>query len=347
MNLLNQILNRRSFKKPLKFEEFIINLYDKEYFDDLFALFEQVFPGYMTEKLWNWKNIKNPFGNYLTIIMKHNEKLIASYSVSPKEFIINGKKVNCVQSMDTMTDKNYRGLGISTYLANLTYEYAKLKGNAFVYGFPNSVSKYLFEVKLKWHKTIISSYFIKKLNQTQVSSKKGNKFKIEKVKEFDRRIHKFWKDYDKEGKIIINKSREYLNWRFTEHPLVNYEIYYVENVNDELVAYFVLKIYKDRENNELGHIVDFIIKSNNSKSKRYIFKAIYQFATNRFLGKCITLSLWIPDSLLQEYAKNQLGYQVVEKEPYFGFKILKENEKLKILNSINNWYITMSNEDIF
>lgn len=346
MDLLNKILEK-DFQKSKKIEKYDITLFNRKYTQNLLKLYEKVFPDYMTEKLWEWKNIKNPFGNYLTITMKHKDKLIASYSVSPKEFLINGEKINCVQSMDTMTDKNYRGLGISTYLANLTYEYAKLKGYAFVYGFPNDISKYLFEVKLKWNKVIKTSYLIKELNQKQVPSKKRSNFKIEKLKEFDNRINKFWNSYDKDGKIIINKNREYLNWRFKEHPLINYEIFYVENAKNELVSYFVLKRYKDKDDNELGHIVDFIIKSNNGKSKIDIFKAIDEFATNKFLGKCKSLSLWIPDTLLQQYAKNKLGYNVVKEEPYFGFKILKDNKQLKILNSMKNWYITMSNEDIF
>lgn len=139
MNLLNQILNRTKFKIPLKFKDFEINIYNEKDFKDLLVLYDRVFPSYLIEDLWNWKNFKNHFRNYITIIMKHKDDLIAAYSVVPKQFIVNGKKINCVKSMDTMTDKNYRGLGISTYLANLTYGYAKLKGNAYVYGFPNEI----------------------------------------------------------------------------------------------------------------------------------------------------------------------------------------------------------------
>jgi len=203
MSLLNKKLNRGEFKKPLEFKEFEIKIYTKKDFNHLMALYERVFPGYMSEKLWNWKNINYPFGNYITIIIKHKKKVIASYSCAPQVFLINEKKYNCIQSMDLMTDKDYRGLGLSTYLGNLTYEYAKLKGKDFVYGFPSNNSKHLIKAKLKWDKVIKSTYFIKELNQKQDSLKEVNNFKIEKVEKVDRRIHELWKSYNKKGIIII------------------------------------------------------------------------------------------------------------------------------------------------
>ena len=150
MELLTEILKDTNFQKPQKLTKFAINIYTKDDHDSLMELYDNVFPGYMNENLWNWKNYKNPFGKFLTMLMKDGSKIIGSYSVAPKFFFLNGIKHKCVQSMDTMTDENYRGLGISTYLANLTYEYAKRKGYNFVYGFPNEASRYLFAVKLEW-----------------------------------------------------------------------------------------------------------------------------------------------------------------------------------------------------
>jgi len=348
MSLLNKILNRGEFKKPLKFKEFEIKIYTKKDFNHLLALYERVFPGYMSKSLWNWKNINNPFGNHITIIIKHKKKVIASHSCAPQVFLINEKKYNCIQSMDVMTDKDYRGLGLSTYLGNITYEYAKAKGKAFVYGFPSDISKYLCGVKLKWDKVIKTSYFIKELNQKQNSLKHYNTFKIEKVEKVDGRINELWKSYNKKGIIIINKTRKYLNWRFKEHPIINYEIFYVKNKNNKIIAYFVLKRYKDKQDNKIGHIVDFLIKADNNISKLKIFKLIDVFATNKFYRKCKFLSFWIHDSLLHKYAKKQLGYKIIKKEPYFGYRIFNNNKQnLKLLNSMKNWYITMSNNDVF
>ena len=33
--------------------------------------------------------------------------------------------------------------------------------------------------------------------------------------------------------------------------------------------------------------------------------------------------------------------------PYFGYKILRKDIQLDILKSLKNWYITMSNNNIF
>ena len=110
MELLNKILKKPEFKKKDKFCNFSLKTYEDSDFESLLSLYNKVFPNFMTEELWDWKNKKNPFGNFYTILMEHNDKIIAAYIVSPKEFFLYGKKYPCVQSMDTMTEKNYCGI---------------------------------------------------------------------------------------------------------------------------------------------------------------------------------------------------------------------------------------------
>ena len=55
----------------------------------------------------------------------------------------------------------------------------------------------------------------------------------------------------------------------------------------------------------------------------------------------------MPDILLQKFITQDLGYKSINNVPYFGYKKFKNVKNLKILDYKENWYITMSNEDVF
>lgn len=348
MELLNKILKKKEFRKYDKIKEYNIKIYEKSDFEDMMELYENVFPGYMSNKLWLWKNIKNPFGKFYTIIMKDNDKIIAAYSVAPKEFNIYGIYYKCVQSLDTMTLENYRGFGISTYLGKLTYEYARIKGSKFVYGFPNINSSYLFSVKLEWNYCDKSSLFIKNLSKNIEITKESKSFSIRKIKKFNDKINNFWEIYKNNYPIIIKKDDQYLNWRFKNHPFVDYKKFViVDNDSNDIISYFVLKEYRDNKGNVFGHIVDFLIGPQELSLKKEIFTVIENFSLKKFKDNCSKISFWLPDEALKEFVLKKLGYSLTQSIPFFGYKIFHKEKQLYPLTSLKNWYITMSNNDIF
>ena len=347
MHLLEEILSEDKFRPYDKIKDYQISLYTEDDYESLMDLFDHTFPGYMSDELWIWKNNKNPFGKLITVLLKDNDNVIASYSVSPKEFLIHGDPISCVQSLDTMTLSAYRGKGISTYLGNLNYEYARRSKYAYVYGFPNNVSQYLFEVKLEWNIVIKSEPLLKPISNKTLKTQKKD-YNIKKIENFSNDYNEFWAKIQKKYHLIINKTKKYLNWRFSEHPEINYEKYLIiDPETDEIKAYFVLKKYADQEGNQLGHIVDFLIGTDVFERKVDIFKFIEAESTE-ILGKtCDSLSFWMPDTQLKRFCLENLDYKIKPALPYFGYKILRKDIQLEILKSLKNWYITMSNNDIF
>jgi len=348
MEIINQLLERKQFKKYDKIKNFDIGIYHNSDFNALLRLYNSVFPGYMSIDLWKWKNTSNPFGDFYTILMKEKESIIAAYSVAPKIFYIFGKKYPCVQSMDTMTEKEYRGRGISTYLANLTYEYAKILGANFVYGFPNKVSKYLFEVKLNWNNFGEISLFYKNITPNSRNLDLKNKYNIKEVNSFDEEINEFWEKYKNDYSIIIKKDKDYLNWRYVNHPLVQYRIFLIyDETSDEIISYFILKKFQGKDRENIGHIVDYVIGPQDKKIKLQIFEQIENFSFIEFKEYCSKISLWIFDDDLIRLAQENLGYKKTQMETNFGFKIFRNKQQLNILNSLKNWKLTMSNNDVF
>jgi len=84
MDLLETILDKKEFKIPEKFKKYTIKKYEDSDYDGLMTLYNQVFPNYMSKKLWEWKNINNPFGNFFIII---RFRLIQNLPPSPFKLI--------------------------------------------------------------------------------------------------------------------------------------------------------------------------------------------------------------------------------------------------------------------
>ena len=74
---------------------------------------------------------------------------------------------------------------------------------------------------------------------------------------------------------------------------------------------------------------------------------IENFSVEKFKKECKIISFWLPDILLQKFIPENFGYKSVKNVPYFGYKKFRNVKNLKILDYSENWYITMSNDDVF
>jgi len=348
MEILNKILERKKFKKYEKIKNYSIIVYQDSDFEELMRLYENVFPGYISSNLWLWKNIKNPFGNFYTILMRDKNKIIGAYSNAPKDFYIYGTKYSCIQSIDIMTHRQYRGLGILTYLSKLSNEYAKHKGSYFGYGFPNNLSSSLIFNAVGWKSHDMNNLLIKDLPINIKPIKNSKDFSIIKIDKFDERINEFWEKYKKNFPIIIKKDMKYLNWRFVENPFIKYKKYLLIDENTKkIISFFILKKFRDKKGNTFGHIVDLLIGPIDKSIKKKVFKLIESYSLMEFKEDCLKISFWMPDYDLRELALKKMNYKLIPIERKLAYYIYKNIKELNILNSLKEWYITMSNSDVF
>ena len=84
--------------------------------------------------------IDNPFGRAISFNAFDGEKMVAHYVCVAKKMLIDGRVVNGIHSMATVTHPNYRGRGLFKTLAKLTYDYARDNGYEFVIGVANANS---------------------------------------------------------------------------------------------------------------------------------------------------------------------------------------------------------------
>lgn len=349
MKLLEEILEKKEFKKFDALKDFSINTYNDKEEDNLKNLYRIVFPLYNPNHLIEWQNKTNPFGNAdkYTLLLKDKEKIISQYAVVPKVFYINGKEFRCIMSLGTMTHPDYRGRGVFPYLAKISYEYARRKGFSFVYGFPNRYSFMGFKNKLNWTILYKAKFYSKPL-RPKIEMKINDKFTIQEVDRFDNSIDQFYIKIRKSFPILIKKDRKYLNWRFVKRPNFRYRRFLVyKNNSGNICSYFILKRYIDENKTCYGHIIDFLIDPINNKAEKEIFHAIENHSVNEFNKDCDIISFWFPNDNLRSFLLDKLNYEIVEMNNYFGFKIFEKNKDLKLLKEQKNWYNTMGENDLF
>lgn len=84
--------------------------------------------------------LENPSGRAISFNAFDGDKMVAHYVCIIKQLLIEGRVVNGILSMATVTHPNYRGRGLFKTLAKLTYDYARENGYEFVIGVANSNS---------------------------------------------------------------------------------------------------------------------------------------------------------------------------------------------------------------
>lgn len=88
-------------------------------------------------------------------------------------------------------------------------------------------------------------------------------FKFEEIKNFDGRFDKFWQKVKNRYPISIERSSNYLNWRYAKNPFVKYKQFAVTDKSG-VASFVILRIEEAKKENmepagmKVGRIVDFI-----------------------------------------------------------------------------------------
>lgn len=84
--------------------------------------------------------IDNPYGHAISFNAFDGDKMVAHYVCIIKKMLIEGRIVDGIHSMATVTHPKYRGRGLFKTLAKMTYDYARDNGYEFVIGVANANS---------------------------------------------------------------------------------------------------------------------------------------------------------------------------------------------------------------
>ncbi len=104
---------------------------------------------------------------------------------------------------------------------------------------------------------------LKNLNRLKPkkSLKKQSDYKLVKVELFDDRINEFWDKVKENYKFILERKKDFLNWRFSSHMSIEYQKILAVNDAGEILGYVVLR--KDTlDNYDEGFVFDILALPN-------------------------------------------------------------------------------------
>ncbi len=258
----------------------------------IIVLLKKCFPKWskMPVKYWMWKYLESPLGVYVYVALD-GAKIVGVICDIPLRLKLGDQIVHSIYSDDTATDPDYRGRGIYAKLYNLSRSSKSNLGTYFNYWktenpiISKSGSKQgdtLFPFKLcqmikiknteKYLKNSGRDTPLNKLgltllkssntltNLTTTNSKKDQDYTVTDIPEFNEKIDIFWNKIKNDYNFILEKKRDYLNWRYhTQKPKEYHTIQATKG--EEVLGYCVLRYRSDEETSE-GSIMDLLALTN-------------------------------------------------------------------------------------
>ena len=180
-------------------------------------------------------------------------------------------------------------------------------------------------------------------------------FNFKAVKKYDKRIHDFWTQAKSRYPITIERDKQYLNWRYFNHPLINYQIFAAEQ-DEEIKSLLVLRL-EDSAGFRAARIIDLVAL--NGFDKFTILKTIeycnfvkadfidYYFSEHFHLGSLKTLGFY--SCRRRPYAHLPKVFNPLKrtgsKRINFVFKMAKHSPEAILAANLNNWYMTKGGGD--
>jgi len=224
-------------------EEGIVNL-----FNEVFSEINTEFV-HRTMDEWYWQFRDSPLGNQTTVALDLEGRIIGQYTSIPFRTWLRGKEEVTSQIVDTCIASKYqRSLKREGVFLSVSIQYF----DTFAYGHP-TVLCYGYPVPnaqrigvrflgyipvLEPVKALVNNLDEKKV---QALEDQGKGVEIKKVDHFGEDVDVFWEKMKQKVQYTIFRNSEFLNWRYINHPKVNYRCYQARR-NGEITGVIAYRV---------------------------------------------------------------------------------------------------------
>jgi GNAT superfamily N-acetyltransferase len=151
-----------------------------------------------------------------------------------------------------------------------------------------------------------------------------SRIKIEDVRMFDDRINRFWKNVKDDYNFIVEKNREYLNWRYCDPRSSNKGRYFVKQaVGDGKVLGFIVLEVRETDSYLEGYIMDLLALPGRMDVIRKLIEEANQF--------------------FRKLDINTVHYRVVHNHPYQA--IFSEQGFIEVPSKLHLTYRMLFNKE--
>jgi hypothetical protein len=151
-------------------------------------------------------------------------------------------------------------------------------------------------------------------------------FSIKKVSSFDDRIDVFWEEVKGSYDFIVEKSREYLNWRYCDIRGGDYKVYLAEELSS-ILGYIVLRINKIDPLHQVGYIMEVLALRDREDVAMELFgKAMKYFQSNNVNAVYFSVISGHP----YERIARKHGFLDSRRKPHLAYRDYNKLEEINV-----------------
>jgi len=223
----------------------------------------------LDSRFWRWEFMEGANGKGLIYIVEDGNKIVGHFADLPREFSLRGKVVHGTVSVDLMVHSDYRRRGIFEAMGKYAIQRVKNENGLFMMSYPirretihgfrkigweevaelpvlvypikfgGVVNRYLHFSPVSFLLGGVARFFYCLLYGTK--NRKGIEgIEIEEVGLFDDQFDHFWQKALSFYSIIGVRDRNYLTWRYLQHPTRTYTTFRAKK-SGEMKGYIVLR----------------------------------------------------------------------------------------------------------
>ncbi len=189
------------------------------------ALHNRAFGSRWSLDHWRWRFLDNPLG--ITDLMgafRDDGTCVASYGGVTFACGIDGEEGRAMNHADVCTDPELReGLGGSRRLIDITCQFFERSGRLvdLVWGFPEPG---LLRTANRFAGVQIIRDVVWLVRDRADAIEAPSAIEVRPLARLDARVDALWAACAEKQRTALRRDAEYLNWRFVDHPTVDYEV---------------------------------------------------------------------------------------------------------------------------
>ena len=324
---------------------------------------------------WWWENHQNPFGSSTAVVAVSEDKLISHMSALPRRVMVNAHAHPSSHLVEAMTDRAFRRSMVLTRLGHRLERLLEEQQIYLFYGFPNRNSRLIFQRGFKWTDVGSPRVWLYPLKPGRIlasrpgalawvlalpASPAGKLYRaafrfrpsdrVGQAEEFDRRFQVLLDEIHRRHPIVLERSVDYLNWRYCKAVARSYTILYAPTDGSESAAGYLVFRRTCHEGVELGGIMDLQVSENagDELAGRLIGTALARMDESG-AHACLAL-LMSADPLSSPLARS--GFLPVPRKlnpntPDFMIKLAGGELDPDLLSDPANWRLSFGDNDVF
>ena len=215
-----------------------------------------------------WQFQKNPFNTidgFSLVVDENDSKIIAHLGFIPVQLKFLDSIKAALWHVSLYTLENFRGSGLGTKMIKLSNCYGELSmvlsgsgGTKKIY--ENLGGKDLGNLNRYiaiLNKKRINDFTAKNLEKNEIKNFSIKKEQIQRTQTLDDDYDDFWNTVKERFPITVNRTKEYLEWRYLNHPLIDYHFLSLKDEN-KLKGFAVIRFENSNNDLKAARLVDLV-----------------------------------------------------------------------------------------